>query len=76
MASTDQFDLLVMACQEALRYPTNLLRTQLFRHTLQSYENRLNDQNEELFSQYPKEYLIDFLENDDGQNGPYTSKSS
>ncbi|KAL1988664.1 hypothetical protein VTN96DRAFT_8364 [Rasamsonia emersonii] len=64
----DQYDRLHAACNAADTYPKNLIRTQAFRHTLQSYRNRLHEQQQLLFDPNPKYTVVDLWEAYDGQD--------
>lgn len=60
------FDRLEESCREYMTYPTNLIRTKSFPHSLQSYQEKLNTHQSRLFD--PKsEFGINFWDRYDGQ---------
>lgn len=69
MQSIDQFDKLEAACRTPEEYPANLLRTQSFQHSLQSYKKSLQDKRVKLF--HPRTHIVDILEAYDGEKGVF-----
>ncbi|KAK3687788.1 hypothetical protein B0T22DRAFT_458015 [Podospora appendiculata] len=63
----DRYDKLEAVCRNGNIYPTNLLRSRLFRHTLRSYQQRLNEEQDRLFDPSPDYALVELLEVSDGQ---------
>ena len=68
----DQYGRLDSACNAADTYPNNLIRTQAFRHSLQSYWDKLQDEHPRLFDPDPKYTVIHLWEVFDEQNGLYS----
>ena len=60
---------LELACKAADSYPKNLIRTQAFRHSLQSYQARLEERQRQLFDPNPDYTVIHLWEAFDRQNG-------
>ncbi|KAK3985628.1 hypothetical protein QBC44DRAFT_154128 [Cladorrhinum sp. PSN332] len=63
----DSYDRLLAACQKPEIWPANSIRTQSFRHTLRSYQERLFAESTRLFDSNPSNALIEVLEPSDGQ---------
>lgn len=69
MANINTYDKLCAACDDAASYPANVLRSRLFKHTLHSYNRRLNGQSEDLFDndpEYPEHAGVSICEAYDG----------
>jgi hypothetical protein len=62
----DPYDMLWAACKAAPSYPTNLLRTRTFPHTLESYRTLLDEEESRLFTSTPTDHMIVLSEAFDG----------
>jgi hypothetical protein len=65
----DNYDKLQAAGKAADNYPSNLLRSRSFGHTLESYQKRLHDEHTRIFNPDPEYTVVGFLEAFDGQDG-------
>jgi hypothetical protein len=70
-----QYDRLQIAC-ETCSYPTSLIRTQAFSQALQSYHERLRENEKRLFDSRSKYHAIHLLEAHDGDSGELQYDSS
>ncbi|KAK4203599.1 hypothetical protein QBC40DRAFT_21121 [Triangularia verruculosa] len=68
----DRYSKLVAACEN--EWPTNLLRSKSFKHTLNSYQDRIQQEHQCLFIPDPDDALVELLEAIDGQRGFHTTK--
>ncbi len=66
MTSIDE---LTVQCERAAVFPKNVSRCSIYEHRVNSYFERLNQQQERLFRSEKAESAIDFWEFDAGGNG-------